>query len=46
MPKKSKHIFIDVEVWKQLHKLRAEWEKNTLSDVIDELLKRSNVERA
>jgi predicted CopG family antitoxin len=38
----KKHIFINKEVWKQLHELKVKWEKRTISEVIEELLKNMN----
>jgi len=38
-----KHIFISKEVWKRIHELKYQWDKETVSDVIEELLKRLNL---
>jgi len=35
----KKHLFVDKEVWKQLHELKIKWEKRSVSEVIEELLK-------
>jgi len=40
-----KHILIEKQLWKTLHELKLKWEKRNLSEVIQELLKRVNVER-
>lgn len=44
MPER-KHILIEKQLWKTLHELKLKWEKRNLSEVIQELLKRVNVER-
>jgi len=38
----KKHIFIDKNVWKKLHELKVKWEKRTINEVIEELLKNLN----
>jgi predicted CopG family antitoxin len=42
----QKHISIDKEVWKTLHELKFKWEKRNISEVIRELLRKANYERA
>ncbi len=35
-----KHVFVSKDVWKRVHELRYEWDKESFSDVVEELLKR------
>ncbi|MEM2249923.1 MAG: hypothetical protein QXH20_04245 [Candidatus Bathyarchaeia archaeon] len=38
-----KHVYLSKEVWKMLHQLKYRWDKETISDVIQELLERLNL---
>lgn len=40
---KHKHIKIDKEVWKTLHELKLQWDKQNISQVVKELLKRAKI---
>jgi predicted CopG family antitoxin len=35
----KKHVFINKEVWKQLHELKVKWEKRSINEVIEQLIK-------
>lgn len=38
-----KHIFVEKEVWKRIHELKYEWDMESVSAVIKELLRRLNL---
>lgn len=43
--KEVKHTLLEKEVWKRIHELKYEWGKETVSDVVKELLQRLNLWR-